>query len=366
MGTNFDDILNQAGEGFIRFLGKTVNDVFTPTSFSISDMDGQISNNTESSDLNSLALFGASGIGLAATAGIITVASHIQTQLNSINNRINYAVGKLESIDKKIDQLLTVTKRIDLKVAESHLREAIKHHLRFSITEAGVDLVQLAKVEDDLNGLLDSLDEGIYGNSSIRLSSDVRALLESICMVFTSARMASSTVYNYHNAVKEISLIQVGNLDFYFYEKTLSDVAGAVLRTHNIWWGIEGLKNSAQELIKNRFSFCDDDDFESMNAVFTEYIQQNHELFGSPIEREIWNNLPDSVFSGSNPASDVESYLEAWLWKTDAGLLARLRMELIVYKLGYESLLNTKIPSTDPQDLVICAPFNMAKITAHL
>ena len=366
MGTNFDGILNHAGEGFIKFIGKSINDVFTPSSFSFSGGDGQDFVNAEPNDLSQLALVGASGIGLASAAGIITVASHVQLQLKAMNNRINYAVGKLESIDKKIDQLLAITKRIDLKVTEAHLREAIKHQLRFSITEEGVDLVRLAQLEGDLDSMMESLDGEIHGNTSIRLSSDVRALLDSIYMVFASARIGFCTAYNYRHSSEAIPLISVDKLNEYYFGKSTSDLASSVLRVNSLFGGISELKDTAQKLINTRFSFCDEEDINSLGGIFDNFQNEHYGLFGDGVDRAVWNNLPDSIFSGADPAEDIKSYLEAWVWKTDAGLLWRLVLELTVFRSGYDTLLDPKNhQDSASKELVIHAPFKLAQVPVN-
>lgn len=363
MGSLIDDILNQASQAAIQFIGTKTNGMFTPSSFELSSELSEIDSTTfDSVDAANMAVVGASGLGLAATAGIIAVATGIQKQLTTIKGRLDTALFRLDAIDKKIDKLLTITKRIDLKVQESHLREAMKHVIRSAVTETGIDLQALAQIGDDIESLVESVDGGLPGNSSIKLSSDVRAYLEAIYSIFSASRIACSIAYNRSHSAEPRPLVQLDAPENMYFDCDIDRVAiTAVLMNTMIRKQFE-LRDECIDFIGSRFSFCDDDDKNEMNQTFLRFIEENKVLMGLDKEIEAFENLPNEAFVDDfeDTVENITSYLKAWVWKTDAGLLRRIQVEMHIYRLGYESLIDNRLPSDGLSDNVnIVLPFRL-------
>lgn len=346
MPSILESMFDQASNAAIQFIGTIKNDIFTPSSFELSP-DSAALNSTpvDPIDAANMAVIGASGLGLAATAGIITVAAGIQKQIATIKSKLDTALFRLDAIDKKIDKLLTITKRIDLKVQESHLREAMKHVIRSAVTETGVDLQNLAQISDDIESLVESVDGGLLGNSSVKLSSDVRAYLEAIYMTFSASRIAFSTAYNQRHSGETKPLVQLNALEDGYFSSTIDRVALNSVLTNIFIGRFWQLRDECIEFIGSRFSFCDDDDKNAMNQMFGNFIESNTAIMGLDSEVDVYANLPSEVFVEDieETADNIKAYLEAWIWKTDAGLLRRLQLELAVYKSGYECLIDQRL-----------------------
>ena len=352
MATLIDNVLGQLGDAAIQFVGNLKDDVFTPSSFTFSSENESTASTpsyaTAPADIGQMVAIGASGISLAATAGIITVASNILSKLNQIEKNLNTSLLRLENVDRKIDRLLSITKRIDIKVSESHLRESIRHLLRTSISEEGIDMNRLAQIGNDIDNMLESLDGGLLGNPSVKLSTDVRALLESIYLVFSASRRAFCTAYNQRHCGEGAPLLPVDRLDDWYLVQDVDTVAKGVVRIHHLSTSYLSLVEESLQFISTKFSFCDDEDREAMKEMFGNFADEKQGLFGSEAEVQIYQVMPEDVFFGEDHDQQVDtvrSYLEAWVWKTDAGLLRRLQLELMVFKNGYDSLLNEKIKS---------------------
>lgn len=293
----------------------------------------------------SVGQYGAAIAGLNLLVSTATLAMSVATyqEVRRIHAKLNQVVNKLETVDKKVDEIIARVKRIDSRVAESHLREAMKYHFGKSLASHSIDLSVLTPLVGDIDSVLESIgDEGDHvGSYSLRLSSDVREKMESLVDLLTSLRLMVAREYNKNVDGDAMSVITVDPTREYLGLNS-SDMTLSILKSDLIlrdWIESEG---EILGLVDARFSFSDEEDKDAFEQVFQESLTSTvATLFSDAIVKSIWENLPEGILVPDDldqSASALEAYIDHWLWKSDAGMLHRLRLELIGVRDGYQNV----------------------------
>ncbi len=291
-----------------------------------------------SSPLHSAVALG--GMNLLASMGAVSLGAETLRQVHALHRKVDALGLILSSVESKVDAVLSKVARIDARVAEGNLRNALEHLSRRAISPTEIDIHELGRIEADLASMFESIDGwAIGGAPGLRLSTDNADRLGAVCSLLTSLR---SLVYAEYNRLVDCDPGRVLAFDLrkdYFVGLAAPKMVVGCAK-------ISVLLQESREALKididKRFSFSGSDD-----------IQHYHELFDETVFDRVLNVLDDvdgpaillaielqdrlSDLDDDDAAKVIEQYREAWLWKTDAGLLWRTYVECLMVKEGYFS-----------------------------
>ena len=145
--------------------------------------------------LASYAEFANLGLGVANLA----VSAAVLQQVRAMRRKLQQVQLGIESIDAKMDHLLEKATRIDINVAQIHLREVLRMRMQeaWSSGDGFLDLAVLAEIRPDLLRFLDSVDDYCVGGAvGLQLSSDIRAMLHALLSSFIAANSTAAAAFN--------------------------------------------------------------------------------------------------------------------------------------------------------------------------
>lgn len=288
---------------------------------------------------NSGPLAALSGVNLALNVGTLAISAEILRIIYEVNHKLDTALTHLHSIKDKIDDIAHRTQRIDIKVAESHLREALDYVTRNAVKNDTIDLEKLATLAEDIESLVDVVDGRFVYSNSIRLSSDVKSRLSALhCFLFNLRRF----VVEQHNLSCNSTLNHVVsfdvNLDYLSIDRHI-DFAKATVRFNA---KISNLADSIAKDVLSRFTFAyvNDADYYA-HAIIDGIVDPFIEIFGEDFDNGIslFTSLPDEV-SDSKDYEKIDNIIttmaNSWLWGSDSGLLFMTHRELVGVRDGYQ------------------------------
>jgi hypothetical protein len=287
---------------------------------------------------------GVSGLTLASSL----VSLGIQAQTLDECRKITAGLKKVQESQERIEKVLSDIKhrvdRIDTKVAESHLREAIRHAMSKSCHPDHIDLQALTPLGEDLESFAETLDEGLLFNFGVRLTSDVREQLQSMLSVLRNARKA--VVISHNRAV-------LGDPDKIVLFRRASDYLPAAAHTIislslALGRSDKAFHNLVEKVVSDvssRFFFSDEKDADHFaDLTYKEgYSAQYAALHSVPVSSAaaslsaVLDNLEVNYDNEEAVLDCAESIFEAWIG-SDSYLIHALTYELQGITSGYASV----------------------------
>ena len=288
-------------------------------------------------------LTGLAGIGLAVSVGNLALSAATLREVHRLQEQVAAVLFGMERMEGKIDAIAQKVDRIDMRVAENNLREALRHVMGRAIRPEEINLSRISDLRNDFDNLFEAMDAPVYFNFGIRLATDVRDHLTALFAVLHSVR---TLVANRHNAAldgESYLSVTVSPLTDYFVQLDIADDINSAIAYSRLIPMFEGVLEAVSESVGSRFSFSDEDDLKHFNALLDsrladplEQVFRDHFQGG----KVIYGALPNEIFEGTVESVSDHLYdlAQQWLWHSDGGLLIRTKTELDALALGYEKV----------------------------
>ncbi|MDI7268514.1 MAG: hypothetical protein QME96_11010 [Myxococcota bacterium] len=320
-------------------------------------------------------------LNLAAGVGTLVLAAATYVQVRKLNAKVDALLAWTRTADVKLDEIIERARRIDVRVAENNLRHAVQHILQTGTSPEDVDLVQLARIADEIDAFMET-DGGMKpgGNLGIRLTADVHDMLHGIWSLFFHLRRLVLQDHNRRVGGDPTRIIPVDPVRDYVEPSWADwDLARKLgLPSFRPWI------DDAVAAIDNKFAVDKRLSrlpiLEALVVVvainhkpvvskreYTEApLREHHERLGTKLldpvvlnatkASEEVSRLLEEKEASEEAAAKLASYLPWWIHRTDAGLLWRVRAEAKAIREGYAKLPGLRIPrllpaSPDPLEL---------------
>lgn len=274
-----------------------------------------------------LANLGIAVVNLAVTTAVLVEVKKQTRMLRELQ-------AGMSEVRAGVSELLVRAERIDVNVAEVHLRESLRHALKSAVKGSEVDLVVLAELAGAALARFCEPLEGLSPGKhpELRLSEDVQEMAEATLHLLWAARLTAIEAHNLSCAGDPLKVVR-------------DDAVQQILRSLGVHGATEalygrhaaGLANGvADELRKNKRFIG--------SSGWVRALLQNRvnaltaDLQLHPLATEARTLLiqvgNDETFAeasarGAGEAERVlHEYLAAWTAHTDAGLIWRLQHEV--------------------------------------
>lgn len=273
---------------------------------------------------------------LAAATG--ASSAQVVDQLKAINRRLEAIEQTMGVMQKQLAEIEKRTKRIDVKVAEAHLREAIRHANREAWKEGTLRCSVLVDLSDDVDSLLETVEGFGVLDTSVRLTTDVRHAVRSLAFSLFALRTLVFQLHNRRVGGDPVRVAIVQPVDDYVGDMQNLTLA-AFASNHVLRELLPAILSASAEWIKSNFSFGDDRDCAKFAAMFEEHgasplISTLAMLPGASLVTRV----PQEALQNDDLrdlARKLRLLVGAWLWKSDGGALFRLQSELSALRDGY-------------------------------
>lgn len=235
-----------------------------------------------------------------------------------------------------LDALIATTQRIDVNVAQGHLREGLKHAVRSASQGGEVDLVVLARlVGEALQLFYPSVGGpiGVGGGRGLVLASDVRELAESAMHMLYAARATAIEAHNLGCGGDPARVVRDDHIPLLF-----SRVAEAVALSMSITRRATETGDEVRKHLHQSWKFYGDTDryARMVKDNLTKGLRKDLELLRDASDaRALLEDLgrdkmlQDAASEGpAAVVATVDAYCDAWVARSDAGLLWRLQQEV--------------------------------------
>lgn len=285
------------------------------------------------SDLIGLAA-GLSGLNLLVSTGTLALSASILREVRKISSKLDQLRSfSLETLDR-LDSISSKLSVIDVKVSENNLREALKHISQSCHRENTIDLVEIKKLQGDVDNFLNSVEYYGYGSqASFNLSSDVRDRLLGLHQFLFRVRETVARRHNLQSGGDPARTLSVHPIYDYVPEQ-YSGYRVIPLAISRIYDEIASLEEAIAESVDHRFTFSDEEDDAHFRGLVQEARSRVVSWFGEidPVSFR----LGVALLSQIDDNTDVQTFADLasawekyWLLKTDMGLLHRVRAELL-------------------------------------
>lgn len=293
------------------------------------------------------------GVNLAVGLGNLALAAATYRSVQQLHAKVDSLLVSVSEMKAQLDALSSRVQRIDIRVAESHLRESMKHVFRRAWSGSEIDLRELAKLKGDFEGIFEAIEQPLLFNMSVRLSSDVR---DHVHLLASLLRGVRGVVCQRHNLAVGGDPNRVLSMDP--LEDYVTGV-GADARSARAFIGVARAISSFNEAlcaaVHSRFTFSDADDIEHFERIVeSELVEPVARAEGMVQTGYLHANLPDEALSEldeQDVASTITSLMRSWLWNTDAGLLVRATQELRMIDAGYVNALSDRAVEWAPYEI---------------
>ena len=288
------------------------------------------------------ALAGIAGLNLAASVGACALSATVlhevrqmQSQLAEISEMVGEMAVTLNDVQRRVQ-------RIDTRVSETHLREAFRHLVSASIQDGNIDLKRLTPLIDDIGNLEETVEDGLLFNFGIRLSSDLREHLNSLCSLLFGIRRNIVGLHNCAVAFEPERWVQNRRFDDYLRPGTLSDIVQFAIVCGRAKGRFFEFQNTLGDSVYNHFTLADEADREHFKQMALDQclMPQLSAFYTMPASGK-GADLSVVLDRIGFEYSDEEVYSKAldvallWLYETDGSLLFRLKAELEGIRDGY-------------------------------
>lgn len=268
-------------------------------------------------------------VGLSAA---VLVEARKQTKL------LRELQADVKQIRADLDVLIETTQRIDVNVAQGHLREGLKHAFRSASHEGEVDLVLLARLTNEALQLFYPSVGGaisVGGGRGLVLASDVRELAESAMHLLFAARRTALEAHNLGCGGDPARVIRDDRIPLTFTrvaetaallvtnKRRAVEIADEVRHHLHESWVFYGDTAWYRRLVKRNLAGRLEEDLGLLREV--------------PVAKALVDELgrdqsfEDAVREGpAAVVAAVAAYCGAWVARSDAGLLWRLQQEVLL------------------------------------
>lgn len=244
----------------------------------------------------------------------------------------------VKHIRADVDLLVEVAHRIDVNVAQVHLREGLEHAFRSANHEGEVDLVVLARLLGEALQLFHPSVAGpigVGGSRGLVLAADVRELAESATHLLFAARRTALEAHNlgcggdagkvvrddlipqtFTRVAETVSLLATN-------KRRAVEMADEVRHHLHESWKFVGDTGWYRRLVKRELAGRLEEDLGLLREV--------------PVAKALLEELAEGKLLGeaisqgpAAVAAAVAAYLDAWVAHSDAGLLWRLAQEVFL------------------------------------
>ena len=288
------------------------------------------------------------GLNLVVSSGAVALSAATLREVRKLKKKVDAVLFGIERIESNLEDIGRKVDRIDMRVAENNLREAMKHVLSRAVHPDEIDLKMISELRNDLNNLFEAISSPVYFNIGIRLATDIRDHLSSIYALLVSVRMLVAERHN--KAVRGNPEHVVGlnlTVDYLRILGVHEDINSAVAY-RDIASCYGGTLDAILESVSARFTFSDKEDLKHFQQLLESKLAYPLEqVFSERFQggRVLYHVLPEEVFDGS--ADDIISRLQElamqWLWTTDSGLLLRAKIEMDALAHGYDKIVWTHL-----------------------
>lgn len=244
----------------------------------------------------------------------------------------------LQEVRAGISDLLTRTERIDVNVAELHLRDTLNHALKSASKSDEVDLVLLAQlVAKALDRFFASMEGPVQPgmHRSFTLTSDVREMAEAALHLLWGARLTAVQAHNLACSGDPLKVVVDDGLRRHLEQAadatTLMAAMGAVMDGANVMADkvADGLRDTrlfwGDSDTKRKFMHRQLAGLQKKNLDRMAPVAPARRLIAELQDQEAWRSACKEGDESIN--AFLRDYLLAWSAHTDAGLLWRLRYE---------------------------------------
>lgn len=324
MGKN-GPISNPRGIRFIPVEGMAADTVAAPAA------GGLPASLPDASALMGLAQLANLGVGVAN----LGVSAAILVEVRKQSRMLRELQAGMTEVRAGVEQLLEMTERIDINVAEVQLRETLRHAMKSAIREGEVDLVLLA---DLLVKALDRFEQSLGGaltpgaRRDLVLSSDVREMAEACMNLLFAGRVTALEAHNLACGGSAGGVVRDDTVQLHM--QRVAETAALLGATGS---GVNRVANEVGDSLRNNKRFFGrSGDVRGQVRKLLKHLDKDLEaLMPVAPARVLLRELEDQrVFAQAREAGTdalavmAEDYLTAWLAHTDAGLLWRLRHEV--------------------------------------
>lgn len=274
-----------------------------------------------------LANLGMAVVNLAVTTAVLVEVKKQTRMLRELQ-------AGMSEVRAGVSELLIRAERIDVNVAEVHLRESLRHALKSAVKGSEVDLVVLSELAGEALARFCEPLEGVSPGKhpELRLSEDVQEMAEATLHLLWAARLTAIEAHNLFCAGDPLRVVRDDGVQQFLQSLAVHGATEALLDRH-----ATGLANGvADELRKNKLFIGSSGWVRALlqhrvNALAADL--QLHPLASDA--RTLLNQVAgDKTFAEASArgAREVErvlhEYLTAWTAHTDAGLIWRLQHEV--------------------------------------
>jgi hypothetical protein len=296
------------------------------------------------------------GMNLLVGVGVLAVSAANYAQCRKIFRAVNRIGVEVSETKAMVEDIQKRVERIDMRVAENNLREAIKHAFKEALAEDEIHLDALHCLVGDFENFAEALESPLVFNFGIRLASDVRKDIQAIYQLLANLRML---VANEHNLAWSGHPSYVITFDSYrdYYSIPLVDTVFSAWHFGISDKSFTHFMNNLSEKVSKKFLFSSQDDMDE----FTEFTRA--ELF-NPIwderrvnpslrEAEVLCDVAKSLgFKFDDYEGELAELLnltKAWTDNSDASLIHKTAMELAALKSGYKDVFYPDLPEVDDE-----------------
>lgn len=296
---------------------------------------------------------GLAGINLAVSVGTLALSVATLREVQRLHQKVDELIIGVEQIRQDLGSIAKKVARIDMRVAENNLREAMKHVLGKAVQPEEINLKKISALSNDFDNLFRSMEPSVYFNFGIRLATDVRDNVQSLYDLLSGVRMLVAQRHNQSVESTPARAVSFNpGIDYLLALDIPSDINSATA-WHRLLQTCVTLSKSVGDSINERFSFSDEEDHQHFNALIgNELIVPIaticKEHFSGGVA--LYDILPDDVFEGDpEKVSDgLFDLANQWVWGSDGGLLMRTSLELDALEQGYENIFWKHLQGDDP------------------
>jgi hypothetical protein len=301
------------------------------------------------------ALAGLAGLNLAASVGTLAISGVLLNEVRQMQQHLAQIDSRLEEMSITLSDIHHRVQRIDTRVSETHLREALRHCLSLSTTDAGIDLTRLTPLIDDIENVQETVEGGFLFNFGIRLSSDLREQLTLLLRLLFGIRRNIICAHNQLVSTEPDLWIQHRRLGDYFWPGTPVDIvqfAIAAGRTDTVF---NNFSEVLGETVYSQFMFAGEEErtqFKQL-AVAHYYNPQMSALHSMPttsmgLQLGAVLDKMGLDYEHEEAFSVGIDLFHVWTREADASLLFRLKAELEGIRDGYAAAFYPEHADTEP------------------
>ncbi len=288
---------------------------------------------------------GLEGLALAGTIASVGLSALTLRECRKISGEIKSVRESQDRIEKTLSEISRRVERIDCKVAEGHLREALRHAAGKAFHSDSIDLSALAQLIEDLESFSETVGDDLIFNFQLRLTSDMRDHLGGLLSLLQNTRRSIAAFHNCAVAGDPDRVVTFRLASDYLPAPSyaLIDVALAIGRDDAVFHSFAAELGKA---ISDRFFFAGDQDSNDFTQYcYNQYYEPQYAALRSlSVTRAattlsmILDDLKVDYEDESSASSQASEIVLAWSTSSDSFLIHALIYELEAVKSGYETV----------------------------